>query len=188
MKKFLKRLLAAPFVFVAALIILLEDWLWDDLQRLAAWIGHLPVLRQLESLIAGLPPYAALAMFATPSLLLVPVKLAALWFIANGQPALGFLVAVGAKVAGTALVARLFTLTKANLLRIGWFSALHERFTAFKARVYGAIKATAVYRLAHRRFARMKTAVKELVRRRRGFLKRRWDAAIKLSRRWKQPS
>lgn len=186
MKNLLKRLLAAPFVFVAALIILFEDWLWDDLQRIASAIGRLPILRQIESLVAGAPPYAALAMFGAPSLLLVPVKLAALYFIAHGQPAFGFLTAVAVKVAGTALVARIYTLTQPNLLRIEWFAFLHTRFTAFKSRVYAAIKATSVYQAAHLRYAQMKEWMKEWLRGRgRSFLRRRWDAAMKLSRRWR---
>lgn len=182
MKNLLKRLLAAPFVFVAAIIILLEDWLWDDLQRLAAAIGRLPIFHQIESLIAGLPPYGALAMFGTPSLLLIPVKLAALYFIAHGQPMLGFLTAAAAKVAGTALVARIYALTHPNLLRIGWFAYLHARFTAFKTRIYAAIKATKIYRAAHLRYVRMKEWLRG---RGRSFLRRRWDAAMKLSRRWR---
>src|SRR5262245_32073301 len=95
MTKLLKRILAAPFVLIAAIVVLFEEWLWDDLQRIAAAIGRLPLLRQVESLIAGLPPYAALAMFAAPSLLLIPVKLAALYFIAHGQPALGLMAVIG---------------------------------------------------------------------------------------------
>ena len=188
-RRTLRRVLAAPFVLLAAVILLAEDWLWDDLQRAAAWLGRLPVLRQLESMIAGLPPYGAMAIFAVPSLLLIPVKLAALWFLAHGEPFFGFLVAVGAKIAGTALVARLYTLTEASLLRIGWFARLHERFVLFKARVYGAIHATALYRYAHLRYTRTKAALKALLARRKGFLKRRWEAAVKLSRRWrKEPS
>ena len=182
MKNLLKRLLAAPFVFTAAIIILLEDWLWDDLQRIAAAIGRLPVLRQIESLIAGLPPYGALAMFAAPSLLLIPVKLGALYFIAHGQPMFGFMTAVAAKVAGTALVARIYALTHPNLLRIEWFAYLHARFTAFKTRIYDAIKATSFYQAAHLRYARMKEWLRG---RGRSFLRRRWDAAMKLSRRWR---
>ncbi|MGE0132356.1 MAG: hypothetical protein AB7U82_30100 [Blastocatellales bacterium] len=183
MKNLLKRLLAAPFVFIAAIIILLEDWLWDDLQRLAAAIGRLPIFHQTESFITGLPPYGALVMFGTPSLLLIPVKLAALYFIAHGQPAMGFLVAVAAKVAGTALVARIYALTHPNLLRIGWFAYLHARFTTFKTKVYAAIKATAIYRATHLRYARMKEWLRN---RGKSFLRRRWDAAVKFSRRWKQ--
>jgi hypothetical protein len=185
MKKLLKRLLAAPLVFVAAVVILIEDWLWEDLQRLAAAIGRLPIFRQVELLIAELPPYGALAMFATPSLLLLPVKFAALYLIARGQPAIGFLTAAAAKVAGTALVARLFTLTKPNLLRIAWFARLHEMVVAFKAGIYGAIKATAVYKIAQRRYANLKLSMKEAMQRRRGFVRRRWEAAMKLSRRWR---
>jgi len=183
MKKRLKRLLAAPFVLIAAIIVLFEEWLWDDLQRIAAAIGHLPLLRQVESLIAGLPPYGALAMFGAPSLLLIPVKLAALYFIAHGQPMLGLMTAIGAKIAGTALVARIFTLTQPNLLRIGWFAWLYKRFVAFKTRVHEAIKSTGVYKASHQLRLRMRAALAEFSRRRRTVWRSRWEAAIRLSRR-----
>ncbi|HEX4949050.1 MAG TPA: hypothetical protein VFZ34_20400 [Blastocatellia bacterium] len=182
MKTTLKKILAAPFVFLAAIIVLLEDWLWDDLLRLAAAIGRLPVFRQVELFIVGLPPYAALAMFATPSLLLIPVKLTALWFIAHGQPALGFLTAAAAKVAGTALVARIFTLTKPKLLGIAWFAWLHDRFVTFKAKVYAFIKATKIYQAAHERAVRVKAFFRTKGK---AFWRKRWDAARRLSRKWK---
>src|SRR5262250_1811485 len=167
MTKLLKRLLAAPFVLIAAIIVLFEEWLWDDLQRIAAAIGRLPVLRQLESLIAGLPPYAALACFGAPSLLLIPVKLAALYFIAHGQPAMGLMAVIGAKIAGTALIARIYALTHPNLLRIGWFAFLHARFLAFKTRVHEAINSTRVYKVARRLRLRMRAAMTEYFSRRR---------------------
>jgi hypothetical protein len=170
-------------VFVAAIIILLEDWLWDDLARFAAAIGRLPVFHQLELFIVQLPPYAALVFFVVPSLLLVPVKLAAFYFISHGQPTLGLIVVMAAKVAGTALVARIFTLTRPKLLRIGWFAWIYERFTAFKARIYGAIKSTRIYRVAHNQRLRLSAALKAWANRRRGFWRRRWDAARKLIRR-----
>lgn len=180
--KRLKRLVAAPFVFLAAVIILLEDWLWDDLARVAAAIGRLPVFRQIEGFIVRLPPYAALAFFAVPSTLLIPVKLIALYFVAHGHAIAGLLTVLAAKVAGTALVARLFTLTRPNLLRIGWFAWVHERFIAFKARVYAAIKATGAYRVAHQMHLRVRLALKVWMGKRKGFLRRRWNAALKLSR------
>ncbi len=187
MKSTLKKILAAPFVFIAAVIVLLEDWLWDDLVRLMAVIGRLPVFRQIEIFIVSLPPYGALAMFATPSLLLIPVKLAALWFIAHGQPAFGFLTAIAAKIAGTALVARIFTLTKPKLLGIGWFAWLHNRFVAFKVKVYVVIKATKIYQAVHEKSVRLKARVKSFRQSRgKAFWRKRWDAARRLSRRWKQ--
>ena len=181
--KLFKRLIAAPFVFIAAILILLEDWLWDDLARLAAVIGRLPVFHQIETLIANLPPYAALFCFAVPSLLLIPVKLVALYFISHGHALSGLLTVVGAKVAGTALVARLFTLTRPRLLRINWFAWVYERFVAFKARIYAVIHSTAVYRAAHRQMVRARLAFAAWKAKRKGAFRRRWDAAHKLSRR-----
>ena len=183
--KLLKRLIAAPFVLLAAIIILIEDWLWDDLARLAAAVGRLPVFHQIEALITKLPPYAALVCFAVPSLLLVPVKLVALYFISHGHAIFGFLTVVGAKIAGTALVARVFTLTRPNLMRIGWFAWVYERFIAFKARVYEVIKSTAIYRAAHRQIARLRAALKLWKARRKSSWRRRWDAARKFARRRK---
>ena len=184
--KRLKRLVGAPFVVLAAVIILLEDWLWDDLARFAAAIGRLPVFRQIEGFIVGLPPYAALGFFAVPSTLLIPVKLAALYLVAHGHAFVGLLIVVGAKVAGTALVARLFTLTRPKLLRIAWFAWVYERFIAFKTRIYEAIKATAVYKAAHQMHLRVRKALKLWMARRKGFLRRRWNAALKLSRQTKE--
>jgi hypothetical protein len=183
--KLLKRLIAAPFVFLAAIIILIEDWLWDDLARLAAAIGRLPVFHQIEALITKLPPYAALVFFAVPSLLLVPVKLVALYFISHGHAIFGFLTVVGAKIAGTALVARVFTLTRPNLMRIGWFAWTYERFIAFKARVYEVIKSTAIYQAAHQQVVRLRAALKVWKAKRKSRWRRRWDAARKFSRRRK---
>jgi hypothetical protein len=180
--KRLKRLIAAPFVLLAAVIILLEDWLWDDLARLAAAIGQLPVFRQIEGFIVRLPPYAALAFFAVPSALLIPVKLVALYFIAHGHALVGLLTVAVAKIGGTALVARMFTLTRPNLLRIAWFAWLYEKFIAFKARVYAAIKSTRVYQASHQLHLRVRRALKVWMGKRKGFLRRRWDAALRLSR------
>jgi hypothetical protein len=186
MKPLLKRLLAAPFVLIAAIVVLFEEWLWDDLQRIAAAIGRLPLLHQVESLIAGLPPYAALAMFGAPSLMLFPVKLAALYFIAHGHPILGLMIAIVAKIAGTALVARIFVLTQANLLRINWFAFLYVRFMAFKTRIHEAIRSTSLYQAARRLGLRMREVAAEFLRRRRSLWRSRWEAAIRLSRKWRQ--
>lgn len=187
MKKRLKRLIAAPFVLIAAIIILFEEWLWDDLQRIAAAIGRLPILRQIESLIAELPPYAALAMFAAPSLLLIPVKLVALYFIAHGYPGLGLITVIGAKIVGTALVARIYALTQPNLVRIAWFARLYERFMAFKTRIHEAIRSTAIYKSARRLRLRIRAAAAEFFSKRRSLWRSRWDAALRLSRRSRHP-
>ena len=124
----MRRLLGFPL----ALLILFEEWGWEPLQRLMAAIARLPLLAWAEQRIAALPPYAALAVFLLPSLALLPVKLAALWLIGQGHALAGAAVIVVAKLVGTALVARLFTLTRPALMQLTWFERAYSRFTAWK--------------------------------------------------------
>lgn len=184
--RILKKLLAAPFVFIAAIIILLEDWLWDDLARLAAAIGRLPIFHQIESFIVWLPPYPSLLLFGIPSLILFPVKFASLYLIAHGKPVLGFLVAAGAKVVGTALVARVFNLTKPKLIQINWFAFVYEKLTAFKKRIYDAIKSTTVYIAVHDRYVRLKHTLKAWKENRKSMWRKRMSAAFRFLRKSKQ--
>lgn len=184
----IERILAAPFVLVAAVIIILEDWLWDDLARFAAYIGQLPVFRSIESVIVALPPYVSLLVFAVPSLLLIPVKLLALYFMAHGQETLGFLTVVAAKFAGTALVARLFTLTRPKLMTIGWFAWLYDRFISFKERLYSILRSTRIYKVAHEQHLRIKARLKSWLSGRRSSWRRRWYAARRFSRKGNQNS
>src|SRR5258707_871678 len=146
-----KRSLSAPFVILAAVVILIEDWLWEDLARMAAAIGRLPILRSIEAFVAGLPPYPALLFFATPALLLVPLKLIALFLISHGQATMGVLTIIFAKFAGTALVAPFFPFTPPLLWRMVFFSCFYVSFPASKPRIYPTIKTTAIYQLFNER-------------------------------------
>jgi hypothetical protein len=131
-----------------ALLILFEEWGWDPLQRALARLARLPLLRQAESVIARLPPYAALVVFLVPALLLLPVKLLALGLIAQGQRVLGLAVIVAAKLVGTAVVARLFTLTRPALMRLRWFARVYGRWVAWKAALLAQVRASWVWRQA----------------------------------------
>ena len=135
-----RRIVRGGFGILAALWILVEEWLWEGLKRAMQWLGRLPPVRWLEARIAGAGPRTALALFTVPWLLLLPVKLLAFWFIASGHAGAGVLVFVVAKVLGTVLLARLFTLTKPALLTIGWFRRLHDWFVAIKQRLLGYVR------------------------------------------------
>ena len=124
--------LKRAFGALVALIVLFEEWGWEPLQRLMARIGRWPLVRQVEAVIVRLPPWAALIVLGLPSLLLVPVKLAALWLIGWGHGTLGVVVIVVAKMVGTAIVARLFALTRPALMRITWFEVIYARWVVWK--------------------------------------------------------
>ena len=150
--------LRALALVVVALLLVFEEWGWEPLQRALARLGRLPVLRQIEAGITRLPPKLALLVFLLPSLLLVPVKLLALWLIARGHSLLGVLVIVAAKLGGTALVARLFVLTRAALMKMPWFARLYERWTTWKDALLARVRASWAWRFGR--------ALKRLLRRR----------------------
>ena len=139
-----------------ALLILFEEWGWEPLGRLLARLARLPFIAPLERRIQSLPPYGALVVFFLPGLGLLPVKLAALWLIAQGQHLLGIAVIVAAKLAGTAVVARLFTLTHPALMQIEWFARLYARWTAWKEGLLARVRASAAWRT----LGRLKTAAR----------------------------
>ncbi len=128
--------------WLLALLILFEEWGWAPLSRLMARIGGLPVVRQLERCVGGLPPYAALALFIVPTLLLLPVKLLALWLIGIGRAGLGLAVIVLAKLVGTAVIARLFQLTQPALMRLAWFARLYTRWLGWKTALLAQVRAS----------------------------------------------
>ena len=180
MKHPLKRLLTPPLLVLAALLMFVEEWLWDHLKVLMAAIGRLPLVRALEARIAGLGPYGAMAVFIAPGTLLLPVKLAALWLMAHGHGLLGVQLIVAAKLAGTALVARIYALCKPALMTLGWFARLDARVIRWREWLYAAVRAMAFWHALQRAKARLRW----FLRRFRGkLLKRRWLAIRRLRRR-----
>ncbi|MFM2120185.1 MAG: hypothetical protein RL722_1653, partial [Pseudomonadota bacterium] len=146
-----------------ALVLLFEEWGWGPLQRAMAWLGRLPVLRQIEAWIARLPPYGALALFLLPSVSLLPIKLLALWLIGQGHAGLGLSVIVAAKLAGTAILARLFALTQPALMRLAWFARLFTRWMAFKDALLARARASAAWRAAVALRAQLSAAARSVV-------------------------
>lgn len=156
----LRNRLLSPLVYLGALILLLEEWFWDLGLRLVRLIASWPPLKALERHVAALPPYAALAAFVLPALLLLPVKILALFAIAAGHPISGIAVIVVAKIGGAALVARIYFLTRPTLLTLAWFERWHTRFIEVRDRWIARLKATDAYRRASMLSALMRSAIR----------------------------
>jgi hypothetical protein len=128
--------------WLLALVVLFEEWGWEPLQRALGLLARLPLIGALERWIGRLPPRAAMAVFLLPSLLLLPVKVLALWLIGNGHALMGAATVIGAKVIGTAMVARLFTLTRPALMQLGWFARLYDRWVGWKEAAMARVRAS----------------------------------------------
>ena len=114
-------------------------------------LARLPLWAWMERRIAALPPWGAIAVFATPVLGLLPVKLLALFLIGEGHALMGLCVLLGAKVLGTALVAWLFTLTQPALMQLAWFARWYPRWKNWKDSIIAQVRASPMW-LAVRRW------------------------------------
>lgn len=121
-----------PFWTLLALLFLLEAWLWDHLKPLVAWsVGLLPWERLKEALrrtIERLPPYAALAVFIVPFIVLLPLKFLEVYLLASRQWIATCFVLVLAKLLGLGVTAFVFDATREKLLQMPWFARLYDWF------------------------------------------------------------
>jgi hypothetical protein len=121
----LKRLLLVPLSWLAAIVFLIEEAIWDWTARLMARLGAVRLVHAIEKHITSLPPRWALVTFLLPSLILIPAKLIGLHAFATGHIFLGSSVFVLAKLLGMAFFSRIFNLTRPALMQLGWFVRLY---------------------------------------------------------------
>jgi hypothetical protein len=131
---------------VLALLLLFEEWGWRPLAELIGRLSRFAPWARLEARIAALPPYAALCTFAVPGVLFIPLKVLALYLIATGHLVTAALLFAAAKVIGTAIVARIFSLTQPRLMEIGWFAYLYNVLIPWKDALFAYIRTTWVWR------------------------------------------
>lgn len=131
---------------LAALVLLFEEWGWKPLHDALALLARYAPVAALERWIASLPTYGALAVFALPVIVLFPLKLAALWLITFGHFVSATILFISAKIASTAIIARIFILTKPQLMQIDWFAAAYDKFVPWKDALFAAIRASWVWR------------------------------------------
>lgn len=159
------RFLKSIGIFLAALVILFEEWLWDPLKRLMLRFSLLPLVRELSRVIAGLSPRAALMVYLAPMVLLFPFKIAGLWLIGHGHALPGLATFLAAKLLGTAIFAWLFALTRDSLLQIAWFAAAYGWVQRIGEAARAWIRRQYLYRWARLMAARVRARVARLFRR-----------------------
>lgn len=172
-RRLFNRFLVHPAIFVLALLLVFEEWLWEALSRTLARLSRFVPWQRIEAAIARLPPKWALTCFLIPALALLPFKLAGLYLIAHHQAVLGISTFVAAKIVGTALVARILKLTKPALLTLAWFAALYGFVTKWVATAKDWIKSTPSYALAKRYIENFRRVHRSIFRRKLAVSKQR---------------
>ncbi len=163
MKTHLKRALELAFIPIAAAIVFVEDVLLHYLGVAMAALAKWPPVARLERWLAALPPWAALLAFVAPSTLVLPVKLAAVWFALQGKFGLATASVVAGKMLATALLARLYQILRPTLATMPWFLASETWLFAWRDKLYGFVRALPAWQRMKAMLQRVKVWLAELV-------------------------
>jgi hypothetical protein len=143
-----------------AVLLIIEEWLWEFLSACAHYLAVLLRLESVERWLSQTAPVTALLAIMIPILIVTPINLAALWLLLHGLLLQGVLLEVFAKLLGTLLVARVFTLTKPQLLTFSAIALVYNTITTWLRWAHAKIADTAIYRLSRKVKAQVKAKVK----------------------------
>lgn len=141
----MKRLLLAPFVWLAAIVFLIEEVIWDSTASLMARLGAVRAVHAIERHIAALQPRWAFFAFMLPGSILIPAMLFGLHAIAAGHFLLGAAIFILAKIVGLALFSRIFNLTRPALMQIAWFANFYAWVMHYRNRIHAYLECWQAY-------------------------------------------
>ena len=148
MKQHLKRALEVALVPLAAAIVFFEQTLIRYLNRVMAAVAAWPPIARLEAWLVQLPPYGALLAFVAPSILILPIKLAAVWFGVHERYGLALAAVILGKLLATAILARLYRILRPTLMTIPWFARGDTWFFYWRDRAYAFVRAMPAWQKA----------------------------------------
>jgi len=133
-----------------AVFLIIEEWLWDYLTAFGRLLSQWLNLQQFEQWLSQTTATMALVAFSIPLLIVTPINLLAFGLLAKGLILQGILMEVLAKLLATLLVARVFALTKPQLLTFTFLRITYTTITRWLQWAHAKITETAVYRWVKR--------------------------------------
>jgi hypothetical protein len=159
----IKRLLLVPLSWLAAVVFLIEEAIWDWTAKLMARLGGMRLVHAIEKHIAALLPRWALVTFLLPSLILIPAKLIGLHAITAGHIFLGSTVFILAKLLGLALFSRIFNLTRPALMQLAWFARLYDFVMYYRNRIHAYLDNWPAYQRIKQRIRALANSIKAIL-------------------------
>ncbi len=170
----IRRWLTRPLLFCAAVLLLIEEWLWRGAAEFLRELLRLPPVARCADWIRRRTPYQALALFVLPVLSLLPLKGAIVLAFMHGRALLGITVLVLEKLIFSAVFAVLYQLTAPAITQIGWVLRVQHAFLRIRRTLHAWLEHQAAYRQARAWLRRI---------RRPHWLRRRFSAAYRMQRR-----
>ena len=162
MKAHLKYALELLLVPLAAAVVFFEQTLIRWLNAITAALARWAPIAALEAWLKKQPPYIALMAFVMPSILILPIKLSAIYFVTHHMFMTAIAAVVIGKILATAIVARLYVVLRPTLMTIGWFARADTWFFYWRDRAYAFVRALPAWQKAKAAISRMRLRLMEL--------------------------
>jgi hypothetical protein len=125
-RKKLKAIFKPLVIAVAVVYFVIDALALSVLKPLLRKIANLRLFAFTARWIDSLSPYATLALFLIPLILLEPVKPASAYLVASGQVELGMFVLVVGEILKITIVERIFHIGREKLLTIKAFALVYN--------------------------------------------------------------
>jgi hypothetical protein len=143
--KRLKSLLKSSLIWLAVGLFLLEELIWVKGQQLVARAFVKLHITWFLSRIPKASKWESIGWMSVPFLVVLPFKLAAVGFFAQGHAFFGILTYIGAKITSTALIGRVYSLAQAKLRLFPVFDWLHLKVSSLNYKVKTWLHAQPAY-------------------------------------------
>lgn len=147
------------FYSLLAIFLIFEEWLWDILTAVGRYLSKLLHLERFENWLTQVSPPLALVAIGIPILIVTPINIGAIWLLAQGLIMQGLAIEIVAKLLGTLMVARVFSLTKPQLLSYAAINWIYTTITGWLQWAHERIIETAVYKYSKRLKQQLKAKI-----------------------------
>jgi hypothetical protein len=143
---------------------ILDTVLFPLFRPLIGWLSGLRLFETIGALIGRTPPYLVLLMLAVPFVVLEPLKVFALYWIAVGHVIQGTILLIFAHALSILTLDRIYHAGKGQLDKIGWFARLMGWVVGLRDWAFGWVKHTAAWQAAARMGSDVRNWFRNLVR------------------------
>ncbi|MEI7669535.1 MAG: hypothetical protein WCJ33_05600 [Pseudomonadota bacterium] len=139
--KYLKKFL----ISILAIILLIEEWLWDYFTIASKYLSSFLNLEKFESWLKNASRYVALIAFIIPILLITPLNLVAINLLTKGKIISALIIEIFAKLLATFLIARIFALTRNQLMTFAWFEKIYGKIISWLSWAHNIVEKSGLY-------------------------------------------
>ena len=143
------RLVGRAIALVVVVVwTMLDELLFPLFRPLVHWLSGFRIFETISALIGRSPPYLVLLMLAVPFVLIEPLKVFALYWIAVGHVIEGTVLLVLAHILSIFTLDRIYHTGKSQLARIGWFARLMGWLVGLRDLAFAWVKSMPAWQAA----------------------------------------